>query len=196
MMFQRFSVLLNFHVPPTRLKIPAMSTWSTNRVHTSNEYEVWIDFILPARKDEVLIDFILLQNGRNRFHKTGTRRFSKRFSVLLNFHVPPRLKIPAMSTWSTNRFHTSKENEVWIDFILPARKDEVLIGFILLQNGRNRFHKTGARRFSKRFSVLLNFHVPPRLKIPVMSTWSTNRFHTSKEYEVWIDFILPARKEY
>ena len=153
------------------------SWWSMNCFHTS---------CVP----EVLIDFILLQNGRKRFHKTGARRFWKRFSVLLNFQVPPRLKIPAMSTWSTNRFHTSKEYEVWIDFILPARKDEVLIGFILLQNGRNRFHKTGARRFSKRFSVLLNFLVPPRLKIPAMSPWSTNWFHTSNEYEVWIDFIL------
>ena len=91
-------------------------------------------------------------------------------------------------TCSLRWFHTSW---VWkYEMISYFCASKVLIVFILLQNGRNRFHKTGARRFSKRFSVLLNFLVPPRLKIPAMSPWSTNWFHTSNEYEVWIDFIL------
>ncbi len=135
-----------------------------NRFHTS-------------RALEVLIDFILLQNGRKRFHKTGARRFWKRFSVLLNFHVPPRLKIPTMSPWSTNWFHTFIVDEVWNEFVQVW---DHLILFSSVEVWNELVH-----RVRQKYEIISSFF---NCVICMKS------FHPSSTVEVWNELVLLLRK--
>ena len=182
-----------------------------NRFHTS-------------RALEVLIDFILWQNGRKRFHKTGARRFWKRFSVLLNFYVPPRLKIPAMSPWSTIDFILlMKMKYELISYFQPARMRIIMIqisyllgmevlwnDFVLLcEQSANSFHINQLMKyellsyFFDTYTVAegWNKYIILIAQTEVLVHFITQQlkqdvlFHTSCAVEVPIHFILQQLKK-